>query len=557
MKRNKNAFRWICIHSKFILFPLILLCAISFAMSMCSVSFAVLSRELIDTAVGQMSGSLAAKAVSVAALVGILLLLQVSYSYLNVRVSGKLEIKLRKTVFSSLLCKDLTQVTAMHSGDLMNRLTSDITIITSAVVGILPTLLSFVTRLGAAAALLLWEQPLFLAFYLVFGLLFMGFTRIYSKRMKRLHKMCQDSEGKTRSFMQEALQNILAVKAFRNESEVTNYSSDLQEKNFRLKMKRNTISIIANIFTSLAFTAGYYFAMIWGAFQLFAGAMSYGTLVFMLQLVNQIQTPFRGMSALLPQYYSALASAERLLELEELNQDAPAKVSYRTYHTLEEIRFENLSFSYGEEPVLQDLNLTVKQGDFTAITGISGIGKSTLLKLLLGVLKPVEGKVLLTSDAGTQEAGWETRALFAYVPQGNLILSGTIRENIVFFHQAAKEEEIIRAAKAAEIYDFIMQLPQKFDTVLGEKGLGLSEGQVQRLAIARAVLHDAPILLLDEATSSLDEKTERAILNHIKEWKTKTLFIVSHRPSALEICNHVIHLEKGKAEIKKENGTEA
>ncbi len=542
MKNNQNALHWICKHSKFILFRLILLCIISFAMSACSVYFAVLSRSLIDTATGHAQGNLLHRAILLVAFVILLLVLQVAYSYLNVHASGTLEMRLRKRVFSSLLCKDLTQVTSLHSGDLMNRLTSDIAVITGAVIGILPTLLSFVTRLGAAAFLLFWEEPLFLAFYLGFGVIFLCFARVYSSRMKKLHKMCQDSEGKSRSFMQEALQNMLAVKAFRNEKEMTDYSYTLQEKNFRLRIKRNTISIIANIFTALAFTAGYYLAMIWGAFQLLSGAISYGTLVFVLQLVNQIQTPFKGMSSLLPQYYSALASAERLLELENFRQDKPMEAICEQDCEMEEIRFEHLSFSYGQEPILKDLNLSVRQGEFVAVSGISGIGKSTLLKLLLGVLTPEAGKVLIHTRKGTRQASWETRELFAYVPQGNMILSGTIRENIVFFHPDASEEELIRAAKTAEIYDFIMQLPQKFDTVLGEKGLGLSEGQVQRLAIARAILHDAPVLLLDEATSSLDEKTEQAILSHIREMKTKTLFLVSHRPAALEICNHVIHL---------------
>ncbi len=542
MKNNQNAFRWICTHSKFILFRLILLCIISFAMSACSVYFAVLSRSLIDTATGHVGGNLAYRAVILILFVLILLVLQVAYSYLSVHISGKLEMRFRKRVFSNLLCKDLMEVTSVHSGDLMNRLTSDTAVITNAVIGILPTLLSFVTRLGAAAVLLFWEEPLFLAFYLVFGVIFLCFSKVYSSRMKKLHKMCQDSEGKSRSFMQEALQNLLAVKAFRNEQEITDYSYTLQENNFRLRIRRNTISIIANIFTALAFTAGYYLAMIWGAFQLANGLISYGTLVFILQLVNQIQTPIRGMSSLLPQYYSALASAERLMELEAFRQDKPMDGAYDNDRELHEIRFEHLNFSYGEEPVLKDLNLLVKQGDFVAVSGISGIGKSTLLKLLLGVLVPDAGKLLIKTKKQTCEADWKTRELFSYVPQGNMILSGTIRENILFFHPDATEEEVIRAAKIAEIYDFVMQLPQKFDTVLGEKGLGLSEGQVQRLAIARAILQDAPVLLLDEATASLDEKTEQAILNHIKELKTKTLFIVSHRPAALEICNHVIRL---------------
>lgn len=433
----------------------------------------------------------------------------------------------------------------------MNRLTSDISVITNAVIGLIPTLVSFVTRLVSAAVFMLFLDPAFLSFYLVCGLVFMVFSRLYSRRMKKLHKQCQESEGKTRSFMQEALQNILVVKAFRNEAEMTGYSSELQENNYRLKMKRNFISIIAHVFTSLTFTAGSYLALAWGAFRLSGAAITYGDLTAMLQLVNQIQQPFRGMSSLLPMYYSALASAERLLELEELDRDIPLKAAVKPHKRLKEIRLENLWFSYGKEPVLQGLSLTVKPGDFVAVTGISGIGKSTLLKLLLGVLKPDKGSILFETENGIFPAGWETRDLFAYVPQGNMILSGTIRENILFFHRDAGEAEVVRAAKVAGIYEFIMGLPEKFDTMLGEKGLGLSEGQVQRLAIARAVLHDAPVLLLDEATSALDEETEQSILRHIKQLETKTLFIVSHRPAALEICNHVIRLEKGKLEIVK------
>lgn len=307
------------------------------------------------------------------------------------------------------------------------------------------------------------------------------------------------------------------------------------------------MSILANAVFFLALTVGYYFALGWGAYKIAAGAMSFGTLTALLQLVGQIQTPFQGLSSLLPQYYNMLASAERIEELEALPNDIEHKET--VLPSWEAVTLSKVSFSYHKETetILDNASFTVHRGQFVVITGISGTGKSTLLKLLLGILKPESGQARLRLADGEERtlADFE-RLLFAYVPQGNLIVSGTIRDNIAFFKTDVDENKIIEAAKIAQIWDFIREQPEGLDTLLGENGLGLSEGQSQRLAVARAVYAGAPVLLLDEATSALDEATELAILQALKERSNTTCILVSHKRAALHFCDTAFCFENGK-----------
>ena len=244
-----------------------------------------------------------------------------------------------------------------------------------------------------------------------------------------------------------------------------------------------------------------------------------------------------------------LASAERLIELENLN-DEPEPVlrseAFKLYEKMKGIAADDLSFSYDDEPVLSHADLYIRKGEFVAITGHSGIGKSTLLKLLLGFLEPGGGRLTLDIPDGPVGVGASTRPLFSYVPQGNFIVSGTIRENVIFGHPDAADEEIMRAVKAAAISDFISELPDGLETVVGERGLGLSEGQVQRLAIARGILSGAPVILLDEATSALDEKTEVQVLKNLRSLKDKTCICVSHRKAALEVCDRALEVTGGR-----------
>lgn len=273
----------------------------------------------------------------------------------------------------------------------------------------------------------------------------------------------------------------------------------------------------------------------------------------MLQLFGQIQMPFRSLSSVFPQYFAMLASAERIIELEDLPSDYIINESDldcdAIYHNMKEIRFKNISFAYDNDKILENADLSIKKGELVAVFGSSGIGKSTLLKLLLGIISPSSGDIYINSKNDVKiTLDKQTRGIFAYVPQGNMILSGTIRDNITFTKEVFDDEYIIKCARVAEIWDFINSLPNKLDTVLGEKGLGLSEGQIQRIAIARAIFHNSPIILLDEATSALDEKTEIAVLNNIKALKDKMCIIVSHKKAALEICHKVVYIRNGKFE---------
>ncbi len=505
------------------------LTALGMVMSYLGVRFAIVSKDLLDIASHAKAGSLKTEIIRLIVMLLLTLLSQVTYSLANARISGKYSIHLKEHVFGVCLGRDWQQISNIHSGELINRIHSDVGVVVTGVMLLIPNLASLLLRIILSFYELFRLDATFALVCLVLAPLILIGARLYSSKMKSLHKKCMETDGKTKSFMQEILQNLLVIKAYRTEDAVIEHSRQFQLLHFKFTLKRNHISILMNILFYLALTASYYVALGYCAWKLSAGLMTFGTLMAILQLVNQVQTPVKDLSAIVPQYFSTIASAERLQELETI----PAARLWEASSQKEPlVEITDMSFSYGDESVFEHTSFTMKGGEFIAIGGISGIGKSTLLKLIMGILQPTHGTVIC-------------REPVAYVPQGNMILSGTIRENIAFYHPI-EEEKIIHAAKVAEIFDFIQTLPNGFDTVLGEKGLGLSEGQVQRLAIARAVYLNAPLFLLDECTSALDEATEARVLRNLKSISGKSCIIISHKQAAFDVADRCICVKDKK-----------
>ena len=514
-----------------------------------AVVFALISRRVVDIAVGDAEGNLW---VFIGWLIGVLVLqiaIDVFNSQFNARIAGKMEMRIKDRMFSLLFRKRWSDVSRFHSGELLNRLNSDSHIVVSGIVGFVPKLVSLTTRLVACLAVLLILDARFTAIMLGFGALLLICSRAYGKKVKQLHKECQETDGKARAFTQESLENRLMIQAFEGSDYVRGRLGERLKGHFTAVIRRNRWSAAASGVLHLLFSGSYYAALAWGAFRLAAGTITYGTLTAFLQIVGQIRLPFMNMSGLMPQYYNMLASAERLIELETLSDEPRAASVSVDWHAagLQSIELAGVRFAYEEEhTVLADADLTVRSGEFVALTGFSGIGKSTLFKLLLGFYPPQSGTLTAVTETGNYSLGANTRGLFAYVPQQSVLLSGTIRENIVFCCPDVTEEAIWAAAETAAIADVIRELPDGLDTPLGERGAGLSEGQIQRLAIARAVLCGAPVLLLDEATASLDEPTEERVLRNLRTLPDKTCLCISHRPAALAVCDRVIRVEDGK-----------
>lgn len=550
MKGKNDALKWIFKNSRQIFIKLLIIIITSVALATFGVMLALASRSVIDVATGQAKGDLISNSINLFLIIIGQIILQSITSNINIRANGILTLNMKKNIFNHLLQNDWQSVSAYHSGDLLNRINSDVSVVVAGVIGILPTFLSLVTKLVASFWVLFSLDPTFAAFILILGPMVIVFARIYSKKMKIYHKKCQEADGKISSFMQESIQNLLMIKSFKSEEYIVDKSTQLQLFGFKIKIKRNTISIFANIGLYLIFSAGYYMALAWGAYRLSKGMITFGTMTLFLQLISQVQAPFMNLSSLLPQYYNMIASAERIIEIERL----PVEISYyedlnetEVYDSLDKILIENLTFSYDKEVILDNTSYEIKKGDFVAVAGTSGVGKSTLVKLILGIITPQEGMVYLKLKNGDMlRVDKYTRKIFAYVPQGNMILSGSIRDNIKFSTKDASEEQIIEAAKTAAIWDFIEQLPDGLDTVIGERGLGLSEGQIQRIAIARALLYNSPVLLLDEATSALDENTEKTVLKNLKALQDKMCIIISHKKAAMEICDEIISIINGK-----------
>lgn len=516
-----------------------------------SIFYANFSKHIIDGAVVIRDKDYVIKyAVCLLLLIMVQLALNLIGSSFIDRSKGRMEMLLKKHMLSEIMKKDYSRVSEYHTGELQNRMFNDVAIISDGLTTIVPSFVFFIVKLVCAFAYLVVIDKIFALVFFIGGILVFFSVRVFRGTLKKLHKQVQQTEGVTRSFIQETIINLLVVKSFVVEDKIEEKTDDLQENNYKIKMKRRHFNIIANGGINATFNLGYVFALAFGAFRLLSGDMTYGTVTAMLQLVNQVQAPFANLSGILPKIYSLVASGERLMEIcalpnEEESNKADLAVA-DTYDKLRSISFKDISFRYDRDIILDNTSLSIKKGDFVAIMGISGIGKSTLLKLLLGVFSVNSGNISLKLADGDVPVDKHTRKLFAYVPQGNMLLSGTIRDNLTFINSDATEEEIEEAIKISCAKQFIDELPLGIETVIGEKGMGLSEGQIQRLAIARSLLSNSPILLLDEATSALDEETEKQFLMNLKQLENKTCIIVSHKKAALEICNKYVQIVDSK-----------
>jgi len=375
-------------------------------------------------------------------------------------------------------------------------------------------------------------------------------SRLYGRKMKTIHKLCQETDGEGKAFKQESLANWMVIQSFNGVNHVRARLRKYLVRHYKAKLYRMKWTNLGHGAMYFLFSGGYYGALLWGAVMLSAQTITFGELTAFLQVVSQIRVPFMNMSDILPQYYNMIASAERILELEGLPDEPRSEQSFEAgalYDRMHSIRAKDVSFAYDEEKiVLSGADFEIKKGEFVALAGFSGIGKTTLFKLLLGFYSPDQGRLCIHTDGGEIPMGADTRCLFAYVPQQSMLLSGTIRENIAFCCGDVSDEAIWAAAEVADVAEAIRQQPKGLDTMLGERGSGMSEGQLQRLAIARAVLSGAPVLLLDECTASLDEATEERVLKRLRALPDRTCLCISHRPAAIEICDRVVRVVDGK-----------
>ncbi|MDD6060597.1 MAG: ABC transporter ATP-binding protein [Ruminococcus sp.] len=525
------------------------------------VIYALLLRNGIDSAAEKdRSGFLLALA-SVIILVLIQILLRAVVRWLEEHSRSAIENILKSRLFETLLKKDYASVTNIHSGEWMNRLTSDTKVSADGAVDILPGVVGMAVKMTGAFVMLLIIEPKFLFILLPCGAALILLTYAFRKVLKRLHKSIQENDGRLRIFLQEHLSSLIIVRSFSAEQRTAEQSKQKMSAHKNARMKRNHFSNLCNIGFSAAMNGMYLVGFAYCGLGIIGGTVSYGTLTAILQLIAQIQSPFANITGYLPKFYAMTASAERLREAENFADDCTGEIigstEIREFYDTEfsAIKAYNVCFTYknnDKDSVLNNVSFVINKGENIAFTGHSGCGKSTVLKLLMCLYHPDSGSIMIQkSDRTETELTSQWHRLFTYVPQGIHLMNGTIKEIITFADTQADEEKLRLALTISCADEFVSELENGIDTELGERGAGLSEGQMQRIAIARAIYSGAPVLLLDEATSALDEQTEKKLLDNLRSMTDKTVLIVTHRPAALDICDKIIRFSENGIEEEK------
>ena len=444
---------------------------------------------------------------------------------------------IRTAVYKKLLHTRMQALRAFHSEDVLTRLTSDIEMVTGGILHILINGVgTFVKLISAFLLLYYYNAGLALAVLLI-APIGVGVFLLLSGKMRYVQENFQKSEAAYRVFLQESLKNMEVIKAFSGEEESERKLSALRDERMGWTVKLRRLQTVTRTVVQVTFIMGSTLAFLVGVLQIADGQITYGTLTAFVALVGQVQTPVLSLGEMARRLITVLASVPRIMEVEGLEKDEREENAVVSGPVT--LRGEGLAFSYDEEEIFRDLSFTVEPGERVAVTGQSGAGKTTLIKLLLGFAVPQKGSLTV----GGVPVSAATRGYFSYVPQGNTLFKGTIRENLAMADPKAGETELWAALEMACAKDFVERLPQGLDTPIGEKATGISEGQAQRIAIARAMLRKAPIVIFDEATSALDEETEEKILRGICCQKSDTAYIIiTHRQKALEYCGKRVEI---------------
>lgn len=512
----------------------------------------LVTKNLINEVLG---GKISAAAVALYVFLG---LSGIAVSALNRRLSAKISLRvnneIRADVFGKFISTTWEEVSAFHSGDLLNRINGDVSTVADSVIGWIPSVtIKSAQFIGAIAIICYYDAAMALLSLISIPAAAL-ISSLLLRKMRSYGTKIREAGSELMSFFEESLQNIQTVKAFGLSQSLDGRLAQLQKIYYDTSLEYNALSVKVTSGMSVLGLFVSYLCMGWCIFRLFTGAIDIGTMVLFIQLSSYLSSSISSLISSVPTVISATVSAGRIISVlnlpREEEDESLAAREIVDFDEAPEIEFRDVSFGYKNGgKVFSEVNLTVAPGEFAAFVGPSGGGKTTLLRLLLGLVKPQSGKATLSAKGKAAEISSATRRIFTYVPQEKAMFSGTVAEMLRLFSPEATDEEINAALKAACAYDFVAALPEGINTPLGERGAGFSEGQNQRLAIARAVLRKAPVLLLDEATSALDLETERRVLENITALcRGKTLIVMTHRESVLPLCDSVYRISGGKVE---------
>lgn len=526
---------------------------LSFAVSVCSLAFAYITKFVVNSAASAQKNKTIAFIIAAVIFLVFKIALKCVSNYTAEKTASKIFVDLRHKVFDSLLRLDYERLSEYHSGELINRLSSDVGEIAQTLTQITPSVAGIAVQLIGTAVLLFTIDYRFALIFLAGALIAAAVVGVYRVKIKAYRKDVLEKEGLSRSFMQDNLTSAVTVKAYNAEQAVSKRSKKLLGELYLARLARARLSSFTGGVYSCIGNLGLIFAIIYFGAGLLGGA-DYGSVTAVILLLLNVQQPINGITGVISALYARGVSAERLSDLID---EAPYKEKLLDLksdgYVFSELRVKNVSFAYAKNPektIINNASINIRSGEKICVIGASGSGKSTLIKLLLGVYRPKNGSVTanLKSSSGKEYgvSPEKISGLFAYVPQGNFLLAGTVKENLCFFSgQSFKQDDAISDAIRVACAQFVYDLPNGINTVLGERGGGLSEGQIQRLAIARALVCDRPFILLDEATSSLDEYTEREVIKNLCALKNKTCVFITHRKVALDYTNGIYAVQNG------------